>query len=189
MPKPAGRDAAGIADPASAQDDHRERCAHTGTDQLFICPSVLRGKSGRPVNASGRHGRRAWLRWNVLVRFLGRPLNSEPGKISQVLLKACVNGPRSPAEHQALPATPEALARDVALVTTAGVGAVHFHPKNAAGLDTLEADPVAAALVAAGSSTARGAARRHDRGMGRSPSRRSAPVWSVPGGCCLTSRR
>ena len=83
------------------------------------------------------------------MRFLGRPLNSEPGKISQVLLKACVNGPRSPAEHQALPATPEALARDVALVTTAGVGAVHFHPKNAAGLDTLEADPVAAALVAA----------------------------------------
>jgi len=35
------------------------------------------------------------------------------------------------------------------LVATAGVGAVHFHPKNAAGFDTLEADDLAAALVAA----------------------------------------
>jgi uncharacterized protein (DUF849 family) len=66
-----------------------------------------------------------------------------------VLLKACLNGPRSPAEHPALPISPEALARDVALVATAGVGAVHFHPKNAAGFDTLEADDLAAALVAA----------------------------------------
>jgi uncharacterized protein (DUF849 family) len=66
-----------------------------------------------------------------------------------VLLKACLNGPRSPAVHRALPATPEALARDVALVATAGVGAVHFHAKNAAGLDTLQADDLAAALIAA----------------------------------------
>jgi uncharacterized protein (DUF849 family) len=66
-----------------------------------------------------------------------------------VLLKACLNGRRSPAEHPALPTSPEALARDVASVATAGVGAVHFHPKNAAGFDTLEADDLAAALIAA----------------------------------------
>ena len=66
-----------------------------------------------------------------------------------MLLKACLNGPRSPAEHPALPISPKALARDVALVATAGVGAVHFHAKNAAGFDTLEADDLAAALVAA----------------------------------------
>ena len=83
------------------------------------------------------------------MRFRGSHRRSEAGKISQVLLKACLNGPRSPAEHEALPATPEALARDVALVATAGVGAVHFHAKNAAGFDTLEADDLAAALVAA----------------------------------------
>jgi uncharacterized protein (DUF849 family) len=83
------------------------------------------------------------------TRFPGSHQRSEAGKISQVLLKACLNGPRSPAEHQAIPATPGALARDVALVATAGVGAVHFHAKNAAGFDTLEADDLAAALVAA----------------------------------------
>ena len=83
------------------------------------------------------------------TRFPGGHQRTEAGKISQVLLKACLNGPRSPAEHQAIPATPEALARDVALVATAGVGAVHFHAKNAAGFDTLEADDLAAALVAA----------------------------------------
>ena len=66
-----------------------------------------------------------------------------------MLLKACLNGARLPAEHHALPATPEALARDIALVATAGAGAVHFHAKNAAGFDTLEADDLAAALVAA----------------------------------------
>jgi uncharacterized protein (DUF849 family) len=83
------------------------------------------------------------------MRFPGSHQRSEAGRISQVLLKACLNGPRSPAEHKALPATPEALARDVALVATAGVGAVHFHAKNAAGFDTLEADHLATALVAA----------------------------------------
>jgi uncharacterized protein (DUF849 family) len=66
-----------------------------------------------------------------------------------MLLKACLNGARLPAEHQALPASPEALARDVALVGAAGAGAVHFHAKDAAGFDTLEADDLAAALVAA----------------------------------------
>ena len=66
-----------------------------------------------------------------------------------MLLKACLNGPRSPAEHPALPIGPEALARDVALVASAGVGAIHFHAKSAAGSDTLEADDLAAALVAA----------------------------------------
>ena len=66
-----------------------------------------------------------------------------------MLLKACLNGARLPAEHPALPATPEALARDVGLVARAGVGAVHFHPKNPAGVDTLQSDDLAAALVAA----------------------------------------
>ncbi len=66
-----------------------------------------------------------------------------------MLLKACLNGPRAPAEHPALPIGPEALARDVALVASAGVGAIHFHAKSPAGSDTLEADDLAAALVAA----------------------------------------
>ena len=65
-----------------------------------------------------------------------------------MLLKACLNGARLPAEHPALPATLKALARDIGLVAAAGVGAVHFHPKDPAGVDTLEADALAAALVA-----------------------------------------
>jgi uncharacterized protein (DUF849 family) len=66
-----------------------------------------------------------------------------------MLLKACLNGARLATEHPALPTTPEALARDIGLVAAAGVGAVHFHPKTPAGVDTLQPDDLAAALVAA----------------------------------------
>jgi uncharacterized protein (DUF849 family) len=101
------------------------------------------------VNSTAAAGPRHADLFTGIERFPGSHQGSEAGRISQVLLKACLNGPRSPAEHNALPATPEALARDVALVATAGVGAVHFHAKNAAGFDTLEADHLATALVAA----------------------------------------
>ena len=65
-----------------------------------------------------------------------------------VLLKACVNGPRRPAEHPALPITPGELAADVAAVTRAGVGAVHLHVKDAAGVDTFAAAELSAVLEA-----------------------------------------
>ena len=65
-----------------------------------------------------------------------------------MLLKACVNGARRPAEHPALPVTPAALAQDVARVVAAGVGAVHLHAKDNQGADTLGGAELAAVLAA-----------------------------------------
>ncbi len=55
------------------------------------------------------------------------------------LLQACLNGGRLPAEHPALPVSPDQLARDSAAVVTAGADAVHLHVKDADGADTLDA--------------------------------------------------
>jgi uncharacterized protein (DUF849 family) len=63
------------------------------------------------------------------------------------VLEACLNGPRLPGDHAALPVTPEELARDSARVAATGVAAVHLHPKNAAGEDTLDPASVAAVLT------------------------------------------
>lgn len=65
-----------------------------------------------------------------------------------MLLKGCLNGARRPAEHPALPVTPAALAADAARVVAVGVGALHAHPKDRAGADTLVGDEVAAVLKA-----------------------------------------
>jgi len=63
-------------------------------------------------------------------------------------LKACLNGPREPSEHPALPVTPAAIAADAAAAVAAGADALHIHPKDAAGHDTLEPGVVAAVLEA-----------------------------------------
>jgi uncharacterized protein (DUF849 family) len=63
-------------------------------------------------------------------------------------LKACLNGPREPSEHPALPVTPAALAADAAAAVAAGADALHIHPKDPGGHDTLEPDVVAAVLEA-----------------------------------------
>jgi uncharacterized protein (DUF849 family) len=63
-------------------------------------------------------------------------------------LKACLNGPREPSEHPALPVTPAAIAADAAAAVAAGADALHIHPKDPAGRDTLEPDVVAAVLDA-----------------------------------------
>lgn len=65
-----------------------------------------------------------------------------------MLLKACLNGPRQPAEHPALPVTAEALAADAAAVVEAGAGALHVHAKDSSGTDTLAAGAVAEVLLA-----------------------------------------
>jgi uncharacterized protein (DUF849 family) len=66
----------------------------------------------------------------------------------RVFLKACLNGPREPSEHPALPVTPAAIAADAAAAVAAGADALHIHPKDPAGHDTLEPDVVAAVLEA-----------------------------------------
>ena len=65
-----------------------------------------------------------------------------------MLLKACLNGPRLPGDHPALPVAPHELARDTARVAAAGAGAVHIHVKDASGADTLDGDNVAAVVSA-----------------------------------------
>jgi uncharacterized protein (DUF849 family) len=64
------------------------------------------------------------------------------------LLKACLNGARGPAQHPALPVTPDQLARDSVAAQTAGADAVHLHVKDADGADTLLPSELAAVLPA-----------------------------------------
>ncbi len=63
-------------------------------------------------------------------------------------LKACLNGQREPSEHPALPVTPAEIAADAAAAVAAGADALHIHPKDSAGHDTLDAGTVAAVLEA-----------------------------------------
>jgi uncharacterized protein (DUF849 family) len=57
-----------------------------------------------------------------------------------VLVKACLNGTRRAAEHPSVPIDAEALARDAVRVAAMGAGAVHIHPRDGKGYETLSAD-------------------------------------------------
>ncbi|GII83710.1 hypothetical protein Ssi03_17000 [Sphaerisporangium siamense] len=63
-------------------------------------------------------------------------------------LKASLNGGRAPGEHPALPLTPQDLADDARAVAAQGASAVHAHPRDAGGLETLAAPAVGAAVSA-----------------------------------------
>jgi uncharacterized protein (DUF849 family) len=58
-------------------------------------------------------------------------------------VKACVNGPRLPLEHPRLAADPAVVAAEAREAVEAGAFAVHVHPKDAAGHDSLAPDDVA----------------------------------------------
>lgn len=63
-------------------------------------------------------------------------------------MKACLNGGRTRAEHPAVPLTPSELAADAFAVRDAGAFAVHVHPRDAGGAQTIEARPCDAAVAA-----------------------------------------
>jgi beta-keto acid cleavage enzyme len=65
------------------------------------------------------------------------------------LSKACLNGAREPGEHPALPLTPAQLAADGAAAVAAGAQALHIHPRDAAGRETLDVDDAVRAMQAA----------------------------------------
>jgi uncharacterized protein (DUF849 family) len=65
-----------------------------------------------------------------------------------VFLQAALNGTRAPAEHDALPLTPEELARDARAVVDAGASALHVHPRDADGRESLEPAACDAAVAA-----------------------------------------
>lgn len=64
------------------------------------------------------------------------------------MLKACLNGGRRRDEHPAVPITPAELAAEAARCAAAGVAAVHVHPRDAAGVESLDPAVIAAAVTA-----------------------------------------
>ena len=65
-----------------------------------------------------------------------------------MLLKAAINGRRAPSEHPAIPITPGQLADEAAMAVAAGAGAIHVHPRDSNGQESLAADDIAATLKA-----------------------------------------
>jgi uncharacterized protein (DUF849 family) len=63
-------------------------------------------------------------------------------------VKACLNGARTRAEHHAVPLTPDELATDAAAVRRAGAFAVHVHPRDGDGDQTLSRGVCDAAVAA-----------------------------------------
>jgi uncharacterized protein (DUF849 family) len=64
------------------------------------------------------------------------------------LLVACLNGDRPRGAHPALPLTADDLARDARAVVKAGAQAIHVHPRDASGKQTLAKVQHAAAVAA-----------------------------------------
>jgi uncharacterized protein (DUF849 family) len=65
-----------------------------------------------------------------------------------MLIKACLNGSRTAAEHPALPRTPDELAAAAQSAVAAGAGAIHMHPRDAHGEQSLAPDVIGAAVAA-----------------------------------------
>jgi uncharacterized protein (DUF849 family) len=64
------------------------------------------------------------------------------------VIKVCSNGDRLRGSHPGVPITPDELAADAVACVRAGAEAFHIHPRDPEGLQTLEAEPTAAALQA-----------------------------------------
>lgn len=64
------------------------------------------------------------------------------------MLQACLNGGRTRQEHPAVPVTADELAADAAAAVAAGAGALHVHPRDADGRESLADTDVGAALLA-----------------------------------------
>ncbi|MHB8243497.1 MAG: 3-keto-5-aminohexanoate cleavage protein [Solirubrobacteraceae bacterium] len=63
-------------------------------------------------------------------------------------VKACLNGGRTRAEHPAVPLSPQELALDALAARNAGAFAVHLHPRDSSGTQTLDAAVCDAAVLA-----------------------------------------
>jgi uncharacterized protein (DUF849 family) len=65
-----------------------------------------------------------------------------------ILVKACLNGGRRRDEHAALPVAPGELAAAASAAVAAGAGALHIHPRDASGAETMDPDACAAVIEA-----------------------------------------
>jgi uncharacterized protein (DUF849 family) len=70
-----------------------------------------------------------------------------------VLIQACLNGGTTRAEHPAVPLTPAELAAEACAAQLAGAQALHLHPRNSSGEQTLAAGDVLAAVAAVRAAT------------------------------------
>lgn len=70
-----------------------------------------------------------------------------------VLIQACLNGGTTRAEHPAVPVTPAELAAHARAAHLAGAAALHLHPRDPAGAQTLVAEHVLAAVSAVRAAT------------------------------------
>ena len=64
------------------------------------------------------------------------------------MLQACLNGTRTREDHPAVPIRAEELAREAAASIAAGADALHFHPRDGDGRETLDPDACDAAVLA-----------------------------------------
>ena len=65
-----------------------------------------------------------------------------------MLVKACLDGKTTREQHPAVPQSPAELAVAAQEAVQAGAAAIHVHPRDASGAQTLEADDVFAAVPA-----------------------------------------
>ncbi|MCI0336654.1 MAG: 3-keto-5-aminohexanoate cleavage protein [Acidobacteria bacterium] len=65
-----------------------------------------------------------------------------------MLIKAAINGSRTPKEHHSIPVTPQQQAVESAAATAAGAGAIHLHVRGTEGRESLSPDDSARALEA-----------------------------------------
>jgi uncharacterized protein (DUF849 family) len=63
------------------------------------------------------------------------------------LLQVALNGSRTTSEHPAIPRTPKQLAAASRAAVDAGAQVLHLHAVDAAGVETLAAEPCVRALV------------------------------------------
>ena len=63
-------------------------------------------------------------------------------------IQACLNGARGRAFHPRLPLTPRELAAEAAACAAAGAVALHIHPRDAGGAETLDPEAIGAAITA-----------------------------------------
>ena len=64
------------------------------------------------------------------------------------MLQACLNGTRTREEHPAVPLRAAELAQEAAASVAAGADALHFHPRDGDGRETMDADACDAAVLA-----------------------------------------
>jgi uncharacterized protein (DUF849 family) len=70
-----------------------------------------------------------------------------------VLIQACLNGGTTRAEHPAVPLTPAELAAEASAAAAVGANAMHLHPRDISGAQTLHPHHVLAAVAAVRAAT------------------------------------